>query len=106
VQILTNLFTNGVKFVAPGVQPRIQVRTERRDGRIRLWVEDNGIGIAPEHHKRIFTMFERLHTTRDYPGTGIGLTIVKRAVERMGGSVGLESTAGRGSRFWVELKAV
>jgi signal transduction histidine kinase len=79
------------------------VRAEPRDGLVRLWVEDNGIGIAPEHHERIFRVFERLHRSPDYPGTGIGLAIVRKAMERMGGRAGVESQLGRGSRFWIEL---
>jgi signal transduction histidine kinase len=70
---------------------------------VRLWVEDNGIGIAPEHRQRIFKVFERLHGEESYPGTGIGLAIVKKGVERMGGRVGVESDPGHGSRFWIEL---
>ena len=58
---------------------------------------------APEHHERIFRVFERLHRVTEYPGTGIGLAIVRKAMERMGGSSGVESEAGRGSRFWIEL---
>jgi signal transduction histidine kinase len=68
-----------------------------------LWVEDNGIGIAPEHHDRIFMPFERLHHRSEYAGTGIGLAMVKRAIERMGGAVGVTSAHGQGSRFWIEL---
>ncbi|TLY49409.1 MAG: HAMP domain-containing protein, partial [Gemmatimonadetes bacterium] len=104
-QVLANLLANGIKFVPPGRTPEVRVRAERRDGggRVRLWVEDNGIGIAPEHHERIFRVFERLHRAADYPGTGIGLAIVRKAMERMGGSVGVESELGRGSRFWIEL---
>jgi PAS domain S-box-containing protein len=71
---------------------------------IRLWVEDNGIGIAPEHQKRIFRVFERLHGIESYPGTGIGLAIVKKGVDRMGGQVGVESQLGQGSRFWIQLR--
>ncbi len=71
---------------------------------IRLWVEDNGIGIAPEHQKRIFRVFERLHGIESYPGTGIGLAIVQKGVDRMGGQVGLESQLGQGSRFWIQLR--
>ena len=71
---------------------------------IRLWVEDNGIGIAPEHQKRIFRVFERLHGIESYPGTGIGLAIVKKGVNRMGGQVGVESQLGQGSRFWIQLR--
>lgn len=71
---------------------------------VRLWVEDNGIGIAPEHQKRIFRVFERLHGIESYPGTGIGLAIVQKAADRMGGQVGVESQLGHGSRFWIKLR--
>jgi signal transduction histidine kinase len=72
---------------------------------IRIWIEDNGIGIEREFHEKIFGLFERLHASHAFPGTGLGLAIVRKGVERMGGRVGLESEAGRGSRFWVELPA-
>ena len=71
---------------------------------IRLWVEDNGIGIAGEHQKRIFRVFERLHGIESYPGTGIGLAIVQKGADRMGGQVGVESQLGQGSRFWIQLR--
>jgi PAS domain S-box-containing protein len=102
-QCLSNLFGNAIKFVAPGVVPRIEVRTEFLGEKIRLWVEDNGIGIHPDHQQRIFNMFERLSPESDYEGTGIGLAIVKKAVERMSGRVGIISEMGKGSRFWIEL---
>lgn len=70
--------------------------------KIRLWVEDNGFGIKPEHQERIFKVFERLHGQETYPGTGIGLAIVRKAMERMGGRVGVESSLAQGSRFWLE----
>ncbi len=101
--VLTNLVSNALKFVPPGVKPMIRIRADRPDGRHRLWVEDNGIGIAAEFHTRIFKVFERLNKTEEYPGTGIGLAIVARAMERMGGSVGIESEPGQGSRFWIEF---
>jgi signal transduction histidine kinase len=69
-------------------------------------VEDNGIGIALEHHERIFRIFERLHGIERYPGTGIGLAIVKKGIEKLGGKVGLESAPSKGSRFWIELSKV
>jgi signal transduction histidine kinase len=103
-QVLTNLLGNGLKFVPPDRTPELRLHAERRNGLVRVWVEDNGIGIAPEHQARIFRVFERLHSTDDYPGTGIGLAIVRKAVERMGGQVGVESRLGHGSRFWVELQ--
>jgi signal transduction histidine kinase len=69
-------------------------------------VSDNGIGIDPAHHERIFQVFERLHGLEMYPGTGIGLAIVKRGIERMGGRVGLESELGKGAKFWFEVPAI
>jgi signal transduction histidine kinase len=101
--VLSNLFSNGFKFVKPGVVPHLNVWSEIRGEFVRLWVEDNGIGIAPEHRQRIFGVFERLHPTDVYPGTGMGLAIVKKGVERMHGHVGLESEVGKGTRFWIEL---
>ncbi|MUG93951.1 DUF4118 domain-containing protein [Scytonema sp. UIC 10036] len=103
VQVVTNLLSNAIKFVAPGVQPSVRVWTQKQDLWMRLWVEDNGIGVDPRHQQRIFRVFERLHAQEVYPGTGIGLAIVRRAVERMGGQVGIESAIGQGSRLWIEL---
>lgn len=105
VQVMTNLLINAMKFVQPGVKPQIQVCAERHDDWVRLWVADNGIGIAPEHQKRIFQVFERLHGQETYSGTGIGLAIVRKSVERMNGQVGLESQLGQGSKFWIELRS-
>jgi len=106
VQTFTNLVSNAVKFVESGVKPEVRIRAEPRGARVRVIIEDNGIGIAPEHQERIFGIFERLNHAERYPGTGIGLAIVRRAVERLGGAVGVESQAGQGSRFWVELPSV
>lgn len=104
VQVVANLVGNGVKFVRPGRRPEVRVWAARpAPGRVRLWVGDNGVGIAPEHRERVFQVFERLHGMDEYPGTGIGLAIVRRGVERMGGEVGLEPDPGGGTRFWVEL---
>jgi signal transduction histidine kinase len=102
-QVIANLLGNAIKFVAPERTPELVARAETRNGRVRLWVEDNGIGIDPQHHERIFRVFERLHGSDDYPGTGIGLAIVRKGVERMGGRAGVESQLGQGSRFWIEL---
>lgn len=103
VQVIANLLSNAVKFVAPGVRPHVRVWAEEQEGQVCLWVEDKGIGIAPEYQERIFRVFERLHGIEAYPGTGIGLAIVKKGMERMGGQVGVESQVGQGSRFWVKL---
>jgi PAS domain S-box-containing protein len=100
---LVNLVGNALKFVAPGVTPRVRIWSEMRDAKRRLWVEDNGIGIDPQYQGTIFRVFQRLHGVETYPGTGIGLAIVRRGSERMGGRVGVESNGATGSRFWIEL---
>jgi signal transduction histidine kinase len=105
VQAVTNLLRNALKFVAPSVAPCVEVWSELHDGRIRLWVKDNGIGIPPEWQARLFGMFERLHVDRNYEGTGIGLAMVRKAIERMGGRVGVESDGVHGSQFWIELSS-
>ncbi|HWI58433.1 MAG TPA: ATP-binding protein, partial [Bacillota bacterium] len=104
-QVLINLLTNALKFARDNVPPRIVLRAERRGQSVRLFVEDNGIGIAPAYLDRLFRVFERLHDASKYPGTGIGLVIVRRGVERMGGRVGVESVPEKGSKFWLELPA-
>ncbi|HEX5220699.1 MAG TPA: PAS domain S-box protein [Verrucomicrobiae bacterium] len=101
---IQNLVANALKFTRPGVPPEIRIRAEERGKFVRLWVEDNGIGIAPEHHHQIFGVFHRLHRIGQYPGTGVGLAIVQKGIERMGGRVGVESEEGVGSRFWIELE--
>lgn len=105
VQAVSNLVANAMMFVATGVKPHVRISSETRDGRVRLWIADNGIGVAPEHHERIFHVFERLHGIETYPGTGIGLAIVRKSMDRMDGNCGVESTLGEGSRFWIELPA-
>lgn len=102
-QVLFNLASNALKFSRPGVAPLLQVRAEEREDFIRVWVEDNGVGIAPEHRDQIFRLFLRLHGEK-YPGTGIGLAIVEKGLERMGGRVGVCSGADHGSSFWFELR--
>jgi signal transduction histidine kinase len=100
-QCFSNLLGNAVKFVGPGTKPVVRVRAETRDGTAKIWVEDNGIDIPPNAQSRLFKMFQKLDS--HYEGTGIGLAIVRKVAERMGGKVGAESEEGKGSRFWVEL---
>ena len=104
-QAISNLLNNAVKFVNPGAKPKVRISTERRNGDIRLWIDDNGIGIKPEYQHRLFSVFERVHPEKNYEGTGIGLAIVRKAAERMGGKVGVESDGVNGSKFWIQLPA-
>jgi signal transduction histidine kinase len=101
-QVLTNLVGNALKFADPGVPPKVRLWAEEKGEVVRVWVEDNGIGISPNHQHQIFKLFTRVHGEQ-YPGTGIGLAIVEKGIERMGGHTGVESTAGSGARFWFEL---
>lgn len=101
-QCFSNLLNNAVKFDPPDTKPRVRISAERNGESVRFWIADNGIGIDPKYSATIFGMFQRLNTA--YGGTGIGLTIVRKAAERMGGAVGVESEPGKGSRFWLDLK--
>jgi signal transduction histidine kinase len=101
-QVFVNLLSNALKFVPRGTAPQVRIWAEPRDGFERICVEDNGIGIDLRYRERLFRLFERLDS--EYPGTGIGLAIVKRAIERMGGRVGFESGATKGSLFWIDVR--
>jgi signal transduction histidine kinase len=127
-QIITNLLTNALKFVAPNSPPRVRIWAEpfsptqeghhhpeplRKDSKIhgdgapaeavRLWIQDNGIGIPAEMQGRLFQPFQRGTADLNYKGTGMGLAIVQKGAERLGGKVGFTSTPGQGTSFWVEL---
>jgi|GEM_PF-921265 len=101
-QVVYNLVSNSLKFVRPGARPKIRLSAEARDGFVRVWVEDNGIGIEPAYQDEVFRLFTRLQGD-DFPGTGIGLAIVEKGIKRMGGRVGVESAPNMGSRFWFDL---
>lgn len=102
-QILLNLVANALTYRRPDVAPRISISSALADGGLVLSVADNGIGIDPAHHERIFDVFSRLHTEDEYPGTGIGLSIVRKAASLMGGEVVVCSEPGAGSTFSVIL---
>ena len=102
-QILRNLIDNALKFSLNQASPRIEIGTRKSDSGCILWIKDNGIGFNPQYHDRIFEIFQRLHRAEDYPGTGIGLAIVRKAVQRMNGRTWAESQVGLGATFFVEI---
>lgn len=102
-QVLENFLSNALKYTKKNAAPRIQVRSEKHGDRVRICVDDDGMGIPPQFHHRVFELFQRLHGT-EYPGTGVGLAIARLGAERMLGRVGVISENGVGSRFWVELE--
>jgi light-regulated signal transduction histidine kinase (bacteriophytochrome) len=104
VQLFQNLIANAIKFRSE-LPPEILITAERQDLFWVFCVRDNGIGLDPEFADRIFTIFQRLHSRKDYPGTGIGLAICKRIVERHGGSIWVKSAPGEGSAFCFSLPA-
>jgi len=103
-QLFQNLIGNGLKFHQEGIPPKIIIRAHGVENKmIQIEVEDNGIGIDEKYHEQLFVMFKRLHSRAKYEGTGIGLAICKKIVERHGGSIGVKSTPGKGSTFWFTL---
>ncbi|MFH1118720.1 MAG: PAS domain-containing sensor histidine kinase [Bacteroidota bacterium] len=105
-QVFTNLISNSLKFVKEGTRPEITIESHTENGKVFIRIKDNGIGIPLDKQKRIFDVFERLHGAESFPGTGIGLTIVKKAMERIGGRVTVISSPGEGSTFELELQSV
>jgi len=103
-RVMMNLVANALKFASPERRLGMRIRSEKEGSNIRISVIDNGIGIDPRYRDRIFGVFERLSPQDHRTGTGIGLAIVKRSVEKMGGTVGVESTPGVGSHFWFYLQ--
>lgn len=105
VELFQNLIANAIKYTAEDVQPQVEIDAEPEEDRWRFEVTDNGIGIDPAHQEQIFTIFRRLHERGEYEGTGAGLAICKRIVDRHGGRIGVESEPGEGSTFWFSLPA-
>jgi PAS domain S-box-containing protein len=103
-RVFQNLIGNALKF-SGDLPPQIHIGAKESDGEWQFWVRDRGIGIDPKNHERIFLMFERLHSRSEYPGTGIGLAICKKIIERHGGRIWVESAPGRGSTFYFTLPA-
>ncbi len=102
-RLFQNLIGNAVKYRRDGVTPTIRVRWSKVDDLCRVEIADNGIGVGSEFHDRIFQIFQRLHTRDQYGGTGVGLAVCKKIVERHGGHIGVESTVGDGATFWFTL---
>ncbi|MEO5696939.1 MAG: PAS domain-containing protein, partial [Burkholderiaceae bacterium] len=102
---LRNLVENALKFSRDAADPTIEVGAIESGGMVTLWVGDNGLGFDMKFHDRIFEIFQRLHRSETYPGTGVGLAIVRKAMERMGGRVWAESEPGRGATFFLQLPA-
>ncbi len=102
-RLFQNLIANAVKFRRGDVPPRVHILVEQSNGFCQIGVQDNGIGIDPAFSEQVFAMFQRLHRSDDYPGTGIGLTMCRRIVEHHGGRIWLSSTPGQGATFWFTL---
>lgn len=102
-QVITNLLGNAIKFVRPGETPKIRIWSETQGSRVRIWIEDKGMGVPKIEQEKIFTMFVQLNDPSKFGGTGVGLAIVRKAMQIMHGTVGIESDEGSGSRFWLEL---
>ncbi|GCE04633.1 sensor histidine kinase [Dictyobacter aurantiacus] len=103
---ITNLLSNALKFIKPGDHPDIQIRAIKLHGSYRLEIEDHGIGISPQNIANLFKPFTQLHGVEEYEGIGLGLATVRKAVDLMGGHVGVSSVIDRGSTFWLELRSV
>ena len=104
-QVLQNLVSNGLKYQKRGEKPLINISAVKKVSHWQFSIRDNGIGIDPDYFDRIFILFQRLHETEEYSGTGMGLAIVKKIIEAMGGEIWIESQKGKGSTFFFTVKA-
>lgn len=104
-QVFQNLLSNAIKYRSPDEPLQVHVWAEREGDTVAFHVRDNGIGVEPDYHEQIFEPFRRLHTRAEYPGSGLGLSICKRLVERHGGRIEVESEPGRGATFHIQLPA-
>jgi signal transduction histidine kinase len=102
-QSLRNYLDNAIKFTANVAAPRIEIGSRQNKDSCIVWVKDNGIGFDMKYHDRIFEIFQRLNVTEAFPGTGIGLAIVRKAMERMGGRAWADSAPDQGATFYLEL---
>ncbi|MFK7903577.1 MAG: ATP-binding protein, partial [Chitinophagales bacterium] len=102
-QLLQNLITNALKFQEAGVKPHVKISCEDQEREWIFAIEDNGIGIKPEFHEKIFLLFRRLHSRTEYEGTGIGLAICKKIVEQHGGRIWVESDYKKGTTFYFSV---
>ncbi len=109
VVVFQNLIGNAIKFRNPDVPPRVHISVQKAEGRLGFCtfsIKDNGIGIEEKYFEKLFVIFQRLHGKREYPGTGIGLALVKRIIERHGGKIWLESTPNEGTTFYFNLPCI
>lgn len=105
-QVILNVLTNAITFVAPGVRPYVRISAQERGDIVRLCISDNGIGIRDEDRDRVFQLFERLPAAERYPGIGVGLAVVRRGVERMGGTISIEPNPAGGTMLCIDLPKV
>jgi signal transduction histidine kinase len=105
-QLFQNLISNGIKYQPKDQKPEVQITWEKQGLFWQFCISDNGIGIEPRHQKKIFDVFRRLHRHQAYPGTGIGLSICKKIVERYGGLIWMESELNKGSKIFFQLPSL
>ena len=102
-QLFQNLISNGIKFRSENNKPRIEITVQLENGKLIFKIQDNGIGLDKKYHEKVFQIFTRLNSTVKYQGSGIGLAVCKKIVERHGGEIWLESEAGNGTAFYFTI---